>query len=94
MQTYPVQPRACPECDNPISRVTNVDGGRGPEPFDCMVCNECGALLTFDEDMKFRHLLASELEAMVPEERAAILRDQRAIRAANPLRRGRRWEFG
>ena len=84
----------CNQCGVPLRFVTAFGADTSPpSPGDCTICLDCGALLTFEEDMSVRSLLASELEAMDPAEWNLMLHDQAVVRAANPLRRGP-WQFG
>lgn len=65
MQTGPILPTSCPNCQRERSAMTCLTDGTLPKPGDPIVCDGCGAIHTIDDDgATFRGFTSAELNEL------------------------------
>lgn len=80
------KPLSCPSCgydhlDTSMELAGEDKGARGPGPGDLTVCDSCGVVLTFGDDMTLHITPESTIKnALTDEERLAIAQVQDRIR--------------
>jgi hypothetical protein len=58
-----------------------------PAPGDFSLCLSCGHVMVFDHELEPVPMVAGELDALDPEQRADVLRAQYLIRRRGPITR-------
>ena len=76
----------CPACGHVLDAATSTEGDHAPAPGDLSVCAYCATVLTFDDGLRVEVLPQEQLDALRPEERAAVLRAVAVARRLQPRR--------
>lgn len=75
MISHHVPPSPCPQCSQVQNGATDAGPeGAYPNPGDFTVCINCGAALKFGEQLQLVGITEEEIERLIPDERAQLLR--------------------
>lgn len=74
MTDHFLAPSLCPQCGDKLDAATNMPGETGaPEPSDITGCLNCGAVLTWDTDMRLRKLSSEEFDEIPAEQKKQLI---------------------
>jgi len=79
--TFEVPEHKCPACGKRLDSVTEMFSGAEPQPGDCTICLDCGAILIMLEDLTTRRASDAETARMLadPEHGRQIRKVRQAL---------------
>jgi len=87
MTTTRIRDVLCPACGYAMTHTTAVEDGNAPQPGDCSLCLNCGAVNVFSDDLGVRSASEAEIAEFMSDEnvRQTVQRAQSYIRRRGPL---------